>query len=382
MEFKRFYDFYLNENSIEFHTYLPIQLDATCNGFQHMALLSNEDTLFKELNLISNSVKGKKISDDTPSDFYNFLLHRLTTYIRDKLSRGEISDKKKKGSYERLNNFIWSRSHVKKSIMTLPYNSSARSMKKYLAASLVRTDLRENDTFWYSASESQTKPIISDHDLYLLISSLRYIIDNDFEKIRKLTKYLKNIATILNCLGLPIVWTLPSGLTIKQSYLQTESTSITPFMHSKVKLNIKITQDNYDYNKQIRALMPNLIHSLDSTSLSLLYEQFIHSFNLKHATQFFSVHDCFGTTCEKVFTLKTLLASVYTDLYSSEPYLYRFDKYILDHIEANNIKLDRVQRKVEHNDKKYILHDVEWVMNKKHLSSLAIRRIDSQNIIL
>ena len=41
MEFKRFYNFYCDENTPYFETYLPIQLDATCNGFQHMALLSN-----------------------------------------------------------------------------------------------------------------------------------------------------------------------------------------------------------------------------------------------------------------------------------------------------------------------------------------------------
>ena len=45
-----------------------------------MALLSNEDTLFKELNLVSNTTgkaKTKEISNLTPSDFYNFLLHKL-----------------------------------------------------------------------------------------------------------------------------------------------------------------------------------------------------------------------------------------------------------------------------------------------------------------
>ena len=219
MEFKRFYDFYMDENAMEFHTYLPIQLDATCIGFQHMALLSNEDILFKELNLISNSVKGNKVSADPLSDFYSFLLHKLLRYFSDKISKGETSDNNNKGSYERLHNFIWNKTNVKKSIMTMPYNSSARSMKKYLAESLVKIDCKQDDTSWYSVTEARTKTVINDYDLYLLISSLRYIIDNDFGKIRKLTKYLKNVATMLNFLGLPIVWTLPTGLTIKQSYL-------------------------------------------------------------------------------------------------------------------------------------------------------------------
>lgn len=37
LEFKRFYEFCTSEDSFEFLTYLPFQLDATCNGFQHMA---------------------------------------------------------------------------------------------------------------------------------------------------------------------------------------------------------------------------------------------------------------------------------------------------------------------------------------------------------
>lgn len=51
IEYKRYIEFLYKENAQIFYTYLPIQLDATCNGFQHMALLSNEKTLFKELNL-------------------------------------------------------------------------------------------------------------------------------------------------------------------------------------------------------------------------------------------------------------------------------------------------------------------------------------------
>ena len=150
------------------------------------------------------------------------------------------------------------------------------------------------------------------------------------------------MAELLNILELPITWTLPTGLTIRQSYLQTKTTTITPFSYSKVKLNMKVTiKDKYDNNKQVRALMPNLIHSLDSTSLILLYKQFISSLS-NESVQFFSVHDCFGTTCDKVSLMKTILASIYTDLYSADPYLDRFDNSIFDSIESATIhRIDR-----------------------------------------
>lgn len=138
-------------------------------------------------------------------------------------------------------------------------------------------------------------------------------------------------------------------------------------MYSKIKLNLKVTDKNkFDQNKQIRSLMPNLIHSLDATSLSLLYAEFISHFSHeKMHTQFFSIHDCFGTTCEKVFVLKTILPSVYTNLYSSDPYLQKFYKNILDNIESNtHNRLDRKARcaylrRANGELYKYDIHDVD-----------------------
>jgi len=382
IEYSRFYNFYVNEDMMEFKTYLPIQLDATCNGFQHMALLSNEKTLFKELNLTD----GK--SSEPPKDFYNFLLHKIKKEFENKITSNQLTDESTGGSYERLNKFVWDRSYVKKAVMTIPYNASRRSMKKYITDSLiVKEGLKENDkdnTIWYTDSERNKNILINDKDISLLINSIMWIIQNDFSKIKKLIKYLKNIASIFNVLELPITWTLPTGITIRQSYLETKSTSITPFMYSKVKLNLKVTvKDKYDKRKQIRALMPNLIHSLDASSLSLLLVEFYNSFSNKNV-QFFSVHDCFGTTCDKVFRLKTILASVYTELYSSESYLIKFDDYALNVIENNtDYKVDRLNRKIDlPNGKSLLIHDVNWVMNKTLISNSIITKIDSQYIVV
>lgn len=250
IEFNRFYNFITNENIMEFETYLPIQLDATCNGFKHMALLSNAKVLFKELNLISHN--------DKPKDFYNFLLHKLKIKFEHKVSLKELIDEKTLGSYDRLNNFIWDRAFVKKAIMTIPYNVSTRQMHNYITECLSPIEsLKENNIMWYSSSEKD-KSLINTNDISLLIHFLNKIINEDFEKIKKLSKYLNNIATLFITLNLPITWTLPTGLTIKQSYLETISTSITPFMYSKIKINLRVTvKETLAKNKQITAFMPN-----------------------------------------------------------------------------------------------------------------------------
>lgn len=69
MKYKRFLDFYHDDKLMVFHTYLPIQLDAACHDFKHMALLSNEDTLYKQLSLECKEKNKKETSRDLASDF-------------------------------------------------------------------------------------------------------------------------------------------------------------------------------------------------------------------------------------------------------------------------------------------------------------------------
>lgn len=88
-----------------------------------MALLSNEHSLFKKLNLIAN--------DDTPSDFYNFLVNKLINVFKTKIEEINIDDKAR-GSYERLKKFYIERPFIKKAVMTIPYNVSTLSMVKYV----------------------------------------------------------------------------------------------------------------------------------------------------------------------------------------------------------------------------------------------------------
>lgn len=127
--------------------------------------------------------------------------------------------------------------------------------------------------------------------------------------------------------------------------------------------------------------MPNLIHCLDATSMVLLYNEFSSKLS---APQFYSIHDCLATTMEKVFLLKTILASVYTDLYSTDHYLIKFDIDVFDLIESKtDYKLDRENRKVKLNSgQMFVIHDIEWVLTNKVVNKHIINKIDSQYILV
>ena len=61
---------FLEGTSQEFNTYLPIQLDGRCNGYQHLTLLANEVDLLESLNL------DDKTNKNDPDDFYKDIIQR------------------------------------------------------------------------------------------------------------------------------------------------------------------------------------------------------------------------------------------------------------------------------------------------------------------
>lgn len=384
LEFVRYTKFEENEILDKFYTYLPIQLDATCNGFQHLAMMSNEKKLFKHLNLSTSN------KDEEPKDFYNYLLFLLSKKFQDILNSPN-SDSNTTDKAMRLSTFMWHRSAIKKGIMTIPYNANKRTVKQYILEKLIEVENPNTDVSgkWYKLADNKGNDhnIICYQDIKYFVDSIFEVFDVEFTMIRKLIKYLKNVSNICSVLQVPISWTLPHGLIVNQGYLKVYRDRISIFAYSKTKLTLKVTDRNkLDSVKQCTALMPNLIHSLDAASMTLLFSEFNKFYNNQCNVNIYGIHDCFATTAEKVEDLLTILRSVYVSIYSQEPYLRKFDNSIINIITTNygdQFKWDPDTRTLtsEINKKEYILHDIDWIYNRKTLDVDQIKRIDSQNFI-
>jgi DNA-directed RNA polymerase len=124
---------------------------------------------------------------------------------------------------------------------------------------------------------------------------------------------------------------LPSGLIVQQQYYAKKLNKYKPHRFSNSLLNFTTLDKNlYNEQKQIRALMPNLVHSLDANTLALVIDKLCKN-NIK---QFYSIHDCFAVTCNNVDMLMNTLKNVYTDIYTNENYLKDFDTQFLNYIKV------------------------------------------------
>lgn len=353
-------------NMAYYITYLPLQFDSTCNGFQHIALLTNDLKLAKELNLLESSDAEK------PKDFYSHIaeklketLHNLVKYRKEKQAiqiDNDINDSNEKGdrelySLEKLCDLTITRELVKPSIMVEPYNASIFSQAAYTEEGLIRktrnkviytkdiknmkkrSELEAKQIFEISFVENyfvdkvKCDSQFTENDLIVFNKYLKKLIYSEFDKLKEFKDYLINIAKLCNKLNMGIPWVLPTGLKISQEYMNTTPIRLKPFSHRKNTFVLVERTGTINKNKQIRALMPNLIHSLDASSLALLVKYFRDLKNKdKQIFNFYSIHDCFASTANNVSTLLEFTLVVYKLLYFDDKYLINFHKGIIDQI--------------------------------------------------
>ena len=325
-EYKRFIEFMSDSETNVFYTYLPIQLDATCNGYQHLSLLTREKNLFGTLNLASST------HDNDPDDFYTYMLNLTTKYMESvMLSLSETKNKTDKqiktiSSYDKLLKVNFDRSMVKNLIMIMSYNASIPTIVNQLITNLEQVG--KNGRTIYYGYKKNLEVELTRNDLVAFVMAIKLVINKESPRIAELSKYLDNIVSICTKLNMPIPWLLPhKGAEIRQSYEVEKSHTFKAFFFVNTRYTFKKYQRGvYDLTKQKRATMPNLIHSLDASTIAMLYS------SLKSDCSLYTIHDCFGVTADNVPKLILKLKLVYIQLYSSAGYLKEFDRFLKESI--------------------------------------------------
>jgi DNA-directed RNA polymerase len=103
-EYKNFHE----DKSGNYISRLPIYIDATCNGLQHLAAMTNDINLAKYVNLLKSN------NNDIPNDIYNEMANKVNINIKD------LIDNNKDGKdFIKLTQLNINRSFINRGIMTI-----------------------------------------------------------------------------------------------------------------------------------------------------------------------------------------------------------------------------------------------------------------------
>lgn len=279
------------EDPEAFISYLPGNLDGSCNGAQHLSILSRDSVGAKATNCTS---------DPNRNDLYQ--------QVGDELFRLVQIDEAK-GVKEAI---FWAkklarpkdrRKVVKRSVMTVPYGVTGYG----IATFMLKEHLDKDE--WPEAK------YIRD----LLIAC----IDATLDKGRALQRYFSQCAARCADAGLPLCWDTPAGSKVTMAYRNVIQKRVTGFCTKFVVYEEpEEDEDGEEFLKRIgmdmeamvRGAPPNVVHSCDASHMQITVCRMADA-GIK---DFSMIHDSFGCPMAHVGLMRDILRHAIVDMYSGD----------------------------------------------------------------
>ncbi len=260
-----------------FRSYLPISLDGTCNGLQHLSAMGRDAEGGKATNLLPGS---------RPRDIYEEVATRVIARIEEDVRQGHPA------ALEWLGRIT--RDVVKPATMTTPYGVTLEGIRRQLRG----RKFKKGTAY--------------------LARVLRNSIADVVVKATEIMTWLQSIARILAKVGRGIYWTAPTGFRVVQEHRQREKHRIVT-----EGLTLLVYEEDakrrIDVKRQVSSIAPNFIHSLDAAHMMLTVNR-LHRQGLR---EFSMVHDSYGVHACYVDQLNVTLREEFVRIYR-EPVMARF----------------------------------------------------------
>jgi DNA-directed RNA polymerase len=270
-------------------------MDGTCNGLQHLSALGRDPLGAKATNLAPNS---------KPEDIYQ----QVALVVKKQISSDNAAKIPEAALWSNVD-----RKLVKRATMTTPYGVTLRGIRDQL--------IRENFAGGY-LGESADLWKSADYLAHVLQSSIATVVVKGIE----IMEWLRTITRQLAKSNRPLKWTLPTGFVAVHEYrTQRERRIVTaqrtlviyeddPFLRIKIR-------------KQLNAIAPNLIHSLDAAHLMLTVLKLAEC----GLSNFAMVHDSYGVHACDIDLMNRILREEFVEIYEGS----LLERFFQEQCEAN-----------------------------------------------
>lgn len=263
----------------EFESHIPIRLDATCSGIQHLSAMMKDPLSAAAVNVLPT---GKR------EDIYGEVARIVQQRIALDAANGNPIAVKWLGHVERKT--------VKRAVMTTPYGVTEPGILAQLVSDGFCKHF-ENGKERYAAAGYLTEAIVSS-------------LDANIGQPRAAMKFFQATARHLGEQNKPLVWTTPSGFTVRQAYYPTDEKRVKT-LGGKVVVYRENTEAPMKLDKQANAAAPNVVHSYDAAHLALTCVEMKRD----GIRDLAFVHDSFGAHAGNVDVLNLHIREQFVRMY-------------------------------------------------------------------
>lgn len=277
------------------HTFvcqLPVVLDCTCSGIQHYSALLRNEQMAELVNLMPS---------DKPQDIYTRVLNAVLEQLR------ADRDNPHAKSWLELQP---DRSLTKAVVMTMPYSATRNAVFKHCQAWAFERMLQlYGSTAWKFKAGSIAA-------MHYMTTILCEETANMIGPAKAAMLWFKKLGKLAGENNISLTWTSPSGLPVRQHYMDLRPVRI-PLHHlSPVVKTIALEQETLDLNptRMANGLSPNVIHSLDASHMAFAtVDAFANG-----VTNLGGIHDCFATTPAEMRQVRDSVRNTFASIYSED----------------------------------------------------------------
>lgn len=280
---------------------LPVMVDGTCNGIQHLAAMTRDEVTGKYVNLVPG---------DKPEDIYKFVAEDLQETL-DNVLRGGGIEATKALYWLELTGYNLPRSLTKRQVMVLPYGATKDAFYKYTREWLDAQDPMQGDLF-YSDEESKAAWEQRTARISFLVTHMWDSVKRTVRGGLEVMEWLQQCAKVAALDNQPIYWVTPSGFVVRHFY----------GLNRMKRVDILLDGERYQISRaertaklsvkdQLQGIAPNFIHSLDAAALVGC----VNKCHAKGIRSLATIHDAYGTHAANMWPLSHAIREAFVEVH-------------------------------------------------------------------
>lgn len=293
-----------------FVSHLPINMDGTTNGLQHLSALGRDLVGAYATNLMPtnspNDIYGQVAGECNKiieRDFEQWIKTGAPTVdsVRELTCPAEIAAMRRL-----VGSMNWKdkvdRKVCKRATMTRAYSVTRQGVRKQLL----------DDGFLEFAKDDPNMDvnIAADYMRDCVWAAQGEIVKN----ATHIMDWLKEVAAIAINEDQNISWRTPAGMIVDMGYLRPLKREVHT-SHRKYTVNIQEGERKLMIRKQINAIAPNFIHSLDASHLTRVVQRLYN----KGITDMMMIHDSYGVHACHVDEMQKVIREEFVRLHEEDP---------------------------------------------------------------